>query len=294
MIVTNSSQNLTPQPAAFDFAVWCASHLPRGNARIPRWIGRTFLRGQQLAITTASGARLAVDTSNLDLYTNMVLQGFTWDQKVLNTCLRFLRPGSVFFDVGGNAGYFAVEVATQFPKVKVFSFEPQPNLARHIRASAALNDAENIMVVEACLGEEERQGALNLALNAGHASLHDPEGGPRGRLQCDIRTIDQECGRGNLPLPDVIKVDVEGGELDVFRGAEKTLRERAPVLVFEALQRSRSGVRRRELCQYLQAVAGYRLAFVTDEGPLAAANLDDSRFTDMVAVPPQMHDVAAM
>ena len=76
--------------------------------------------------------------------------------------------GGVFYDVGANSGYVALEVAKRAPEVEVIAFEPQPGVARTIAVSAALNLLTNVRVYAAMLGCDGT-GTIFLAPNSIHA-----------------------------------------------------------------------------------------------------------------------------
>ena len=72
---------------------------------------------------------------------------------------------------------------------------------------------------------------------------------------------------GDIPPPNVIKIDVEGGELAAFRGAESTLRRHQPQIVFESDENTpRFGYTRREMCGFLAGLAPYRFLKIEPAG----------------------------
>lgn len=274
-------------PLVFRVAYQLAKYMPRGKGWFPRWLGRRFGNTMKLTIKTASGALLAVDPGNLDIYTSIILKGRTWDQQVLNACKTILRPGHVFYDIGANAGLISIEIANLFQdKVNVYAFEPQPYLAYLIAVSASINHLSNLNVYEVMLGQEEGTATLFIPSHAIHASSISREA-QATELARPITTLDAQIQNGYLPPPKVIKIDVEGSELDVFQGAKRTIQEYAPYIIFEAdANMERFGYTRQDLLDYLLTLVNYRFFFVTQDGFRMIENIKDERFGDMIAVPP--------
>lgn len=145
-----------------------------------------------------------------------------------------LRPGMVFYDLGANIGLFSLLAARIVgPSGQVFSFEPDTEAAARLRRNIARNDFSNVTVVEA--GVWSSSGSVKFV----PADSSSPDHGT-GRF------IAEDYGAGALvrcvalddfivsnPPPDAIKCDVEGAELEVFRGAEKVLRTSRPWILCE-------------------------------------------------------------
>ena len=126
----------------------------------------------------------------------------------LNRHLRRLaRPGHRSFDCGGRDGFDALVIA-QLTGSDVLSFEAEEANVRDMEANFALNDGLRPRAVHAFVGAES-----------------DPA---RHRV-----TIDETAYGADGFVPDFVKIDIEGAELDALRGAERLLRDRGPGLVIE-------------------------------------------------------------
>jgi FkbM family methyltransferase len=144
-----------------------------------------------------------------------------------------LKPGDVFVDVGAHVGYFSVLAASLVgPTGQVVSFEPEPGnyaqLIEHIR----LNGLTHVLPIHCAAGAEE--GVFDLHCNAdndgGHALWdvrHHPyndrsRAAPRSH-PVFVVTLDRVLGAVTPGRIKAIKVDVEGNEHAVLRGARRTL-----------------------------------------------------------------------
>ncbi|SPE32313.1 hypothetical protein SBA5_970038 [Candidatus Sulfotelmatomonas gaucii] len=184
-------------------------------------------------IKTRHGAALSVDYGNFDLYAHIYNSDGCWDANVMTCCERVLRPGDVFYDVGSSAGVFALDFAKSIPGLTVFAFEPQPSLAKHIRLSIDANQFDRVKLLEILLGDKVGEGSLFLTSHSIHASTIPRERRYR-ELRLPLRTLDDLAAAGEVAPPDFIKIDVEGSELNVFKGAETMLQAHQPSIVFEA------------------------------------------------------------
>jgi FkbM family methyltransferase len=149
---------------------------------------------------------------------------------------RELAPGMTFFDIGANVGFVTLVAASLVgPSGRVVAFEPVPGNVAAIRENLALNGIDWV---------ELRQTAV--ARSAGSASLIVSEvsafsrlahisvpSEARDRIEVPVTSVDELLAASSVPKPDVIKIDVEGAELEVIEGMRDTLAQLRPVLLCE-------------------------------------------------------------
>jgi len=184
-----------------------------------------------------------------------------------------LCAGDVAVDVGANKGAYLYWMRRAVgPAGRVFAFEPQPGLARYLEAVRARMGWDNVFVRELALSDSAGARVLHVPgfENSPGASLEDAAAAPAVRdreVACD--TLDHQLeGAGRVAF---VKVDVEGHELAVFRGAARTLARSKPVLLFECEARHLTGRTPRDVFEYLEGL-GYRGQFFSPGGlqPVAA------------------------
>jgi FkbM family methyltransferase len=142
-----------------------------------------------------------------------------WEADVMKVLARFLGPGSLFVDVGANVGFhslFAAQLGAH-----VVAVEPVPWTLELLRANVWRHGADVEVVAAAA---SDTAGTVRIEIDPGHRS-----GAQIGDEGVEVRAapLDELVPEGEV---DVLKVDVEGAEAQVFRGASAIL-ERSPVRV---------------------------------------------------------------
>ena len=143
----------------------------------------------------------------------------------------------VFFDVGANAGWYSMICSTLNPKAAVYSFEPVPPTYMKLIRNIALNSCVN--VIPCNFGLSDFDGIREMYFDeseSGAGSLRDIRGNARRKEAARFMRLDDFTERYGV-VPDVMKIDVEGSELFVLKGGEKTLRENSPVIFIEILRK---------------------------------------------------------
>lgn len=151
---------------------------------------------------------------------------------------KFLKAGDTFIDVGANQGEYSLWAARKVgDQGKVVAFEPMPQLFGQLKENILLNKSFQKSVTPVQLGLSDKKGEVIL-----YASEDSNEGTNTifntdkfsielGKIQLD--TLDQQLKELNLNEVNFLKVDVEGAELQVLRGALDTLKKHRPTLLLE-------------------------------------------------------------
>jgi FkbM family methyltransferase len=285
--------DFTP-PFALRFSQLWFRHALRGRAAVPRTIGRSVARSMRTVIRTEHGAVLAVYPGTLDAYCSISAQGGTFGREVVNTCHRLLRAGETAFDVGANVGLVSLELCSRFAgDLRVVSFEPLPELAKHLAISAELNDFD-IRVFDCLVGDQAGEQTLFVPRHSVHASVLARSHRAKPMVRPVIR-LDDLVFDGSVEPPTMMKIDVEGAEMSVLTGARRLLHEYQPSLVFEAdANMQRFGRSRADLFAELQHHAPYRMFAVTRTSELIPIDETDDPDalpqSDYAAVAPRYLD----
>jgi FkbM family methyltransferase len=160
----------------------------------------------------------------------------TDEPAVQEELVRVLRPGSVVYDVGANVGFMTLIAARLVgPTGHVYAFEPIPENARAIERNAALNNLENITVLELALSDRAGEAVLRIPqMNQGaHLAAVGAAVGEEDDLTVQTAALDELRRTREIRPPDLVKLDVEGAELLVLGGMRACLAESKPALVCE-------------------------------------------------------------
>lgn len=148
----------------------------------------------------------------------------------------FVRPKMTVFDIGANVGFYSVLSARLVtPLGKVVAFDPLDSNARQIRYNANLNRFANIDVQELALGRVDGQAEFMVSANSNWGMLSSV-GRPPGHVATRtvrLAKLDTLLAEHALPPPGLMKMDVEGAEVDVLDGAKETLAKHRPVLLID-------------------------------------------------------------
>jgi FkbM family methyltransferase len=141
-----------------------------------------------------------------------------------------IKP-EVAVDVGAHLGSFALLLA-KYAKA-VVAVEPDPRAAGMLASNISANGLSNVIVLPyACSSSDGRELSLKLEGGGGSRIVQ----GPRGDVTVKTITVDTMAEALRLEKVDFLKVDVEGHELEVLRGAQNTLSKHRPILLVELRQ----------------------------------------------------------
>jgi FkbM family methyltransferase len=133
----------------------------------------------------------------------------------------------VVLDVGANNGQFAAAVFDYWPEARVHSFEPQSHLVPRIREFAATNGLQDRLTVNWCaIGASSGEADFYQNRSPISASLIREKAARRSIRRVSrvpVKTLDDYAQAQGIRLVDILKLDVEGVELDAMRGARKVL-----------------------------------------------------------------------
>lgn len=172
--------------------------------------------------------------------------------------IKYLLQGSfkgrTLLDIGANRGIYSIYMSRAAgPDGRLVSFEAQPELGAHLRSVKESFGLTNMEIVNK--GLSSKTGVLRMRrkkVGAGSASFHDEARDDLEELDIPTITLDDYVENSSLGRVHFVKCDVEGHELSVFKGGEKTLARDRPTLLFE--------------CHHGEAVNGEIFSFLSELG----------------------------
>jgi FkbM family methyltransferase len=232
-----------------------------------------------------------------------------WLDRVYVAALK--AKAGAFIDIGANQGQTLAKLLSIAPDRQYIGFEPQPACVLHLDEFVRANRLENCAVVPVALSDSTGLVELSLRGPVGDSAASMATGHRPDSFYTQSRLI--PVAEGDAILPDLvrdgislIKIDVEGAELEVLRGLRETVRKHRPFVVFEVLNNylavtrealpdelvQRRNDRARQLSDYFDEL-GFVVFNIRDEGlkrvsvikPEVSADLS---ITDYIAVPDEL------
>lgn len=165
-----------------------------------------------------------------------LLQG-GFETSEIDMILRYARHGDTIIDVGANVGLYTVPLAEKIgPYGRAFAFEPLADNAARLRQNVRSNSLHNVEVFEMAAGTYDGFGCLHIADDVAYASTQAvaAKHATGSSIAVPIARLDTVWAQRGAPPVSVMKVDVEGAELDVLQGSERLLGQCHPALLIEA------------------------------------------------------------
>ena len=212
--------------------------LYRSYARTRHQPGRPVSR-----LATGDGDVFDIDLSSL-LEWHLWAFG-SYESHFAELLRRLVRPGDRCVDVGANVGVHAIRLGKLTgPAGEVIAIEPDPSAVERARRNVALNGLGNVRVMHAAASDMPGQTVLyrpgDSDTNRARASLLPHRYLTGTAVAVPVTTVDEACGSGaggsggtSRGRVAVIKIDVEGHEAAVVRGAAGVIGRDAPAVIFE-------------------------------------------------------------
>lgn len=155
----------------------------------------------------------------------VITQSPSFDGRIANMINIGFSPQCIF-DCGASVGQWSYKVSNLFPGAQIVAIEPN-NLVIE-KAREQLKSVKPQVIIEQCaIGASQGKAFLNIWDNehtkmSGSSLKDHVQGEPRNRMEVQIDTLDNICQRHRL-TPDLVKLDLQGGELDALKGARQIL-----------------------------------------------------------------------
>ena len=139
---------------------------------------------------------------------------------------QMVSPEDIVFDIGANVGFYSLLASMLVGDLgRVISFEPVKRNINYLRQHLAINQIENVTVMEVAVSDRDGLASFDPSPEAsmGHFS-------EAGAEQVQTVSIDRLIELNQLPLPQVMKIDIEGAEMLALIGAQNTINHNHPII----------------------------------------------------------------
>lgn len=180
----------------------------------------------------------------------------TYEYEMQRLFEKTILRGSNVFDIGAHAGFYTLLASVLVGATgAVFAFEPLPRNIFYLGEHLEVNRVTNVKVIEAAVSD--RNGSA--LFEEGYTSFVGRVS-PHGNLRVRVVSLDEMISEGEVPIPDCIKIDVEGAEMQVLLGAKEILKNSHPK-IFISLH---GHDMHKQCCQFLRSL-NYQLGPVGQE-----------------------------
>lgn len=248
---------------------------------------------KQVVAKTNDGRHLQVNFDNH--FAHFVYFMGEYEPAITKIIGTLIEPGDVCLDIGGNIGWFTTLLQKKVGKNgEVHTFEPVPTtfevLKKNVKSN---NNSEVVRLNNFALGESEGEVNLHLFdnLSDGHASISDFGQTDFKVYPCRVSTLNSYLKENKIENVKFVKVDVEGAELMMFKGATDLFRQKVPP-IFEiemALDTTRGfGYLPNDLVKFISSQSEYDF-FAIDEHNCVLVKIDgfkpEDRGANVLCVP---------
>jgi FkbM family methyltransferase len=194
--------------------------------------GRRLIEGKDMVIQQGPGAGLKFQTGD----SNFGYVMGTSEPDTQHAMQANIKPGDCFWDVGCNVGFLTVIGARMVGSGgKVFAFDPVPLHVQMTEQNLKANNFDNARVLQMALSSQAGTAKFGVAPIASQSTLSASGLAREGAtvIEVQTQTVDRLVQQEGLTPPNVVKIDVEGAEVDVLRGMSQTLRQCRPIIILD-------------------------------------------------------------
>jgi FkbM family methyltransferase len=246
-----SGPELPPMPPSTfeNLLILYARRFPirRGKLRVINLLWRAAVGDQsthRVAALSHGGSKMSCDLSEM-LQRQFYFFGTYFVEEDILRCWEGAAKGAkVILDVGANAGIYSLAALAVQPDATVHAFEPTPEIAARLRATAKLNGLDHLHVHEAAVLNKNGQATLKrfrgeLGTNEG-MNFISRDLGDSGTERVQTVCVDQSCQDHSINHIDLIKLDIQGHEHSALEGAERLIRSGHIGIIFLELNWAKS------------------------------------------------------
>jgi FkbM family methyltransferase len=163
---------------------------------------------------------------------------------------RAIRPGDIVYDIGANVGFYTLlSSVLAGTRGRVYAFEPLPRNLRDLREHLKINRISNCSVIEAAVAFEDGEAHFDPSPARSEGRLS-----PTGTIVVRTVGLDSLLSQNRISPPSLMKIDIEGAEVECLRGAARTIGNFRPVIFLAT-----HGPDRHAMCLQLFAEWGYNV-----------------------------------
>ncbi len=180
-----------------------------------------------------NGIAFNISTKKNSMSKSLILQEHT-ESNETKFLKKIIKPGQTVLDVGANFGWYSIHFSNWVGQSgKVFAFEPVPEIYEELTSNIKLNFCQNITVFNCALGNQNESVLFNVSEFEGGSGASSENLKFGKKIKVSKHKLDDLMNDQNLDNIDFLKIDIEGGELNMLKGAEKLIEKYKPKILLE-------------------------------------------------------------
>jgi FkbM family methyltransferase len=195
--------------------------------RAARWM-RERITGRAIVVVTerVDGHKIGINSDYVDL-----LKGEGYEKGTTKVFTELVKEGMNVVDIGANIGYYTLLAARRVgPNGRVYAFEPEPQNFKRLRENIQLNGYKNVVAVQKAVSHQAGTASLFLGVRgSGSHSLLSSRDYGKETIAIETVTLDEFFKKEGSPAIQVIKMDVEGWEMEALDGMRRLVMGNSPL-----------------------------------------------------------------
>jgi FkbM family methyltransferase len=238
------------------YSYWRKEALSR-SAEGPAWQWALLPEDSPFTYLPFDGILLVAEASFQSRVTSVLLVDEDWFEPEMGFWRSYLKPGMVVIDVGANVGVYTFSAAARVGSTgKVIAVEPTALCVKCLHETIQINNLQQVSVYAVAASDTEGSLAFRVSASSEMNEVVATSVEEEGLITIPCLPLDTICEKENIQQVDIVKIDAEGHELSVLKGALHMLAACQPVILYENLAGA-SGVNL-PVYDFLQAL-GYQL-----------------------------------
>lgn len=278
--INNKRLNMAHRLAKwFDYQAPKIRGVRRLRNQLTKLVAPTFTPPQ--TISTRYDFNLELTTNNDNIDRELYYRG-SYEAGTLHVIEKCLGPNDIFLDIGANIGLMSLFASKCVgSNGHVYSFEPEPYNYNLLKKNLSLNEAQNVATFQVGLGSTSDSITIfkNQDHNRGTSSFikHTPEATETAIVE--VKQLDDFLADNNIDSIKMMKIDVEGWELEVLKGALSTLSNpTAPIICIEY---NTSFPNHKEIYTFLTTINEYKIYILSNANWAVSRLIEIQSFHDL-------------
>lgn len=197
-----------------------------------------YMGGYTGLVVLDNGIEVFVDTRDSFITPRLIKNG-RWENNQLRLIEKYIEKDSQIIEVGSNMGYYTMNMSKTLKKKQgkghIYAFEANPDLTHLLSRSSSVNQAYNVTIFNEIVYSTAGQkmtfdfNESNIGMGRVNSTIHYPKNSKKHTFESYTTTLDQTIKQKNI---DIIRIDAEGSELEILKGARNILNNNPEILLF--------------------------------------------------------------